>query len=58
VNSLKIELEMLEKDIEEYRAIMKAIDITDVAEVYVVVGNVKQRALRVAKENLKDERRV
>lgn len=51
VNSLKAELEMLEKDIDEYRNIVRGINITDVAEMYVVAGEERQRALQVAKED-------
>ncbi|KAJ4373451.1 hypothetical protein N0V86_007590 [Didymella sp. IMI 355093] len=54
VNSLKAELEMLEKDIEEYRSIVRGIDITDVAEMYVVAGKVRPRALQVAKQDFED----
>lgn len=53
-NSLKAELEMLEKDIEEYRNIVRRIDITDVAEMYVVAGKARQRALQIAKEDFED----
>lgn len=51
VNSLKAELEMLEKDIDEYRNIVRGIDITDVAEIYVVTGKARPSALQVAKED-------
>jgi hypothetical protein len=51
INSLKAELEMLDRDIGEYRAIVRGIDITDVAEMYVVAGKARQRALQVAKED-------
>ncbi|KAJ4313236.1 hypothetical protein N0V94_007058 [Neodidymelliopsis sp. IMI 364377] len=54
INSLKAELEMSEKDIEEYRAIVRGIDITDVAEMYVVAGKARQRALQVAKEDFEN----
>jgi len=54
VNSLKAKLEMLEKDTDEYRNIVKCIDITDVAEMYVVAGKARLRALQVAKEDFKD----
>ncbi|KAF2626692.1 hypothetical protein BU25DRAFT_92873 [Macroventuria anomochaeta] len=54
VNSLKAELGMMEKDIEEYRNIVRGIDITDVAEMYVVAGQARQRALQVAKEDFED----
>ena len=54
VNSLKVELEMLDKDVEEYRAIVEAIDIKDVAEIYVVAGKARQTALQVAKEDFED----
>jgi hypothetical protein len=51
VNSLKAELEMLEKDIEDYRNIVRGINITDVAEMYVVAGKARPRALQVAKDD-------
>ncbi|KAJ8118926.1 hypothetical protein OPT61_g191 [Boeremia exigua] len=54
VNSLKVELEMLEKDIEEYRCIVRKIDITDLAGVYVVAGKARPRALQIAKEDLEN----
>lgn len=54
VNSLEAELEMLEKDIEEYRSIVRGIDITNVAEMYVVAGRSRQSALEVAKEDFED----
>lgn len=54
VEPLKAELEMLEKDISEYRNIVRGIDITDVAEMYVVAGKARQRALQIAKEDFED----
>lgn len=54
VNSLKAELEILEKDIDEYRNIVRGIDITDVAEMYVVAGKARPRALQVAKEDFEN----
>lgn len=54
VNSLKAELEMLEKDIDEYRSIVRGVDITDVAEMYVVAGKARPRALHVAKEDFEN----
>jgi hypothetical protein len=54
VNSLKAEIEMLEKDIDEYRSIVRGIDITDVAEMYVVAGRAQPRALQVAKQDFED----
>ena len=54
VNSLKAELEMLEKDIDEYRNIVRGIDITIVAEIYVVGGKARPRALQVAKEDFEN----
>ena len=54
VKSLEAELEMLEKDISEYRNIVRGIDITDVAEMYVVAGKARQRALQIAKEDFED----
>ncbi|KAF1928246.1 uncharacterized protein M421DRAFT_63273 [Didymella exigua CBS 183.55] len=54
VNSLKAELEILEKDIEEYRSIVRGIDITDVAEMYVVAGRARPHALQVAKEDFEN----
>ncbi|KAF3054199.1 hypothetical protein E8E11_012014 [Didymella keratinophila] len=54
VNSLKAELELLEKDIDEYRSIVKGIDIIDVAEMYVVAGKARSRALQVVKEDFED----
>lgn len=57
VNSLKAELEMLEKDVEEYRNIVRRIDITDVAEMYVVAGKARPRALQVAKEDFENVER-
>lgn len=57
VNSLKAELEMLEKDIEEYRSIVKGIDITDVAEMYVIAGKARPRALQVTKEDFENVER-
>lgn len=54
VNSLKAELQMLEKDIDEYRSIVRGVDITDVAEMYVVAGKARPRALQVAKEDFEN----
>ena len=54
VNSLKAELDMLEKDVEQYRVIVRGIDITDVAEMYVVAGKARPRALQIAKEDFED----
>ena len=54
VNSLKAELEMLEKDINEYRNVVRGINITDVAEMYVVAGKARPHALQVAKEDFQN----
>ena len=54
VESLKAELEMLEEDISEYRNMVRGIDIADVAEMYVVAGKARQRALQIAKEDFED----
>ncbi|UPX19713.1 uncharacterized protein EKO05_0009967 [Ascochyta rabiei] len=54
LTSLKAELKMLEKDVEEYRVIARGIDITDVAEIYVVAGKSRQRALQIAKADFED----
>ena len=45
---------MLGKDISEYRNVVRGIDITDVAEMYVVAGKARQRALQIAKEDFED----
>lgn len=45
---------MLEHDLEAYRVIVKGIDITDIAGVYVVAGRNPHRALQIAKEDLED----
>ncbi|KAI8933286.1 hypothetical protein NX059_009913 [Plenodomus lindquistii] len=52
LNSLKAELDMLEQDIEAYRTIIRGIDITDIAGIYVVAGRAKHRALQLAKQDL------
>ncbi|KAF9691268.1 hypothetical protein EKO04_010648 [Ascochyta lentis] len=54
LSSLKAELEMLKKDLDEYRALVRGIDITDVAEMYVVAGEVRERALQIAKADFGD----
>lgn len=54
VESLKAELELLEKDIEEYRSTVKKIDIMDLAEMYLIAGTARQRALQNAKEDLEN----
>lgn len=54
VDSLKAELKMLAKEIERYRVIVQAIDITDVTEMYVVAGNARTQALQIAKEDFED----
>ncbi|KAH7396107.1 hypothetical protein BKA66DRAFT_566614 [Pyrenochaeta sp. MPI-SDFR-AT-0127] len=50
-NSLKVELEMLEHDLQNYRDIVKGIDITDMAGIYVTAGKSPHRALQIAKED-------
>ena len=54
VASLKAELEMLDRDVEEYRKLVNGVDITDIAGVYVVGGRPRHRALEIAKEDKKD----
>jgi hypothetical protein len=52
VDSLKVELEMLEHDISEYRRIARSIDVQDVVSIYVVAGRQRWRAEQIAKEDL------
>lgn len=52
VNSLKAELEMLESDIKEYRAIVRGIEMEDLVGLYVVAGRQRWRAEQIAKEDL------
>lgn len=54
VNSLKAELDMLEQDVAEYRTIVRGIDITDVAEMYVVAGKARPWALQIAKDDFEE----
>lgn len=49
--SLKAELDMLKHDMHEYRNIVKGIDITDVAGIYVTAGESVHRALQIANED-------
>ncbi|CBY01617.1 predicted protein [Plenodomus lingam JN3] len=50
--SLKAEIEMLDHDISALRAIIRGIDITDLAGLYVVAGRSAHRALQLAKGDL------
>ncbi|KAH6638981.1 hypothetical protein C7974DRAFT_278073, partial [Boeremia exigua] len=54
LDSLKAELEMLAADVDEYRSILRGINITDVVEIYMVAGKARQRALQVAKEDFEN----
>ncbi|KAG9193450.1 hypothetical protein G6011_03485 [Alternaria panax] len=54
VESIKVELEMLDQDVEEYRKLVNGVDITDIAGVYMVGGKSRHRALEIAKEDKKD----
>jgi hypothetical protein len=54
VNSLTSELTMLEADIEEYRSLVRSIDITDIAGIYVCSGLATLPALTLAKKDLQD----
>jgi len=54
LNSLKAELDMLEHDLVAYRDIVKSIDITDIAGIYMVAGRGPHRALQIAKEDMED----
>jgi hypothetical protein len=53
-SSLKAELEMLETEIKEYRAIIQGIDIEDLMGIYVLAGRQRWRAEQIAKEDLED----
>lgn len=53
-NSLKAELEMLETEIKEYRAIIQGIEIEDLVGIYVLAGRQRWRAEQIAKEDLED----
>lgn len=53
-SSVKVELEMLEDDIKEFRAMVAAIEIEDVVGLYVVAGRQRWRAKQIAKEDLED----
>lgn len=53
VNSLKAVLDMLQRDLNEYREMVKAVDVTDLAGIYVVGGRSSHRALQIAKGDLK-----
>jgi hypothetical protein len=54
INSLTAELTMLEHDITEYRNLVRTIDITDIAGIYVCAGRGKNLALNMAKQDLED----
>ncbi|KAJ4993523.1 hypothetical protein SVAN01_01071 [Stagonosporopsis vannaccii] len=59
--SLKAELHIPEKDIEEYRSIAKKIDIMDVAEMYIDAGKARRRALQIVKvdfENMESSLKI
>jgi hypothetical protein len=50
-NSLKAELEMLEKDIKDYRDIVQGIELEDLVGLYIVGGSQRWRAVQIAKED-------
>ncbi|KAF2851990.1 hypothetical protein T440DRAFT_447478 [Plenodomus tracheiphilus IPT5] len=50
--SLNAELDMLETDLAAYRGIVRSIDITELAGIYVVAGWNRDEALRLAKGDL------
>lgn len=53
-SSLKAELEMLEDDIKEYRALVATIEIRDIVDLYVLAGRRQCRAEQIVKEDLGD----
>ncbi|KAF2023658.1 hypothetical protein EK21DRAFT_80351, partial [Setomelanomma holmii] len=54
VNSLRAELEMLEKDIRECRALAASIELEDIVGLYVVAGRQRWRAEQIVKGDLED----
>lgn len=52
INSLKAELEMLEKDIDEYLVVAKSIDVNAITELYLIAGRQRWRAEQIAKEDI------
>jgi len=53
-NSLKAELEMLETEMKEFRAIIAGIEFEDLVGLYIVAGRQRWRAEQIAKEDLED----
>jgi lysyl-tRNA synthetase class II len=54
VNSLKVELNMLEDDLHAYRDTIYSIAIEDIVGVYVVAGKHRQRAEQLATRDFED----
>jgi hypothetical protein len=54
VNSLKVELSLLEDDLHAYRNTVNGIALEDIVGLYVVAGKHKRRAEQLAKEDFED----
>jgi len=54
VNSLKGEIDVLEHDIAEYRAVVNEIAIEDVIGIYMTGGRQRWRAQQIARQDLED----
>jgi hypothetical protein len=54
INSLNGEIDMLEHDIAEYRAVVNGIDIEDVIGIYMTGGRQRWRAEQIAKQDFED----
>jgi hypothetical protein len=54
VSTLSSQLQLLSHEIEEYRALVNGIDVTDLAGIYVCAGSEKGVALAMAKSDLED----
>lgn len=54
VNSLKVELEMLEADIEDYRKVAKEVTLEDLVGLYIVAGRHRGRAEQIAKQDIEE----